>query len=114
MINKNIIALGFVSFFTDMASSMVTSILPIFIVYTLHEGVDKLGFVVAIATFISYAFRILFGYLSDRYQVVKPFVVTGVLYLCCDQATALCEWFLAECGDFTWGGESGKGCAFCD
>jgi len=77
MINKNIIALGFVSFFTDMASSMVTSILPIFIVYTLHEGVDKLGFVVAIATFISYAFRILFGYLSDRYQVVKPFVATG-------------------------------------
>lgn len=77
MINKNIIALGFVSFFTDMASSMVTSILPLFIVYTLHEGVDKLGFVVAIATFISYAFRVLFGYLSDRYQVVKPFVVTG-------------------------------------
>jgi len=77
MINKNIIALGFVSFFTDMASSMVTSILPLFIVYTLHEDVDKLGFVVAIATFISYAFRVLFGYLSDRYQVVKPFVVTG-------------------------------------
>ncbi len=77
VINKNIIALGFVSFFTDMASSMVTSILPLFIVYTLHEGVDKLGFIVAIATFISYAFRVLFGYLSDRYQVVKPFVVTG-------------------------------------
>jgi MFS family permease len=77
MINKNIIALGFVSFFTDMASSMVTSILPLFIVYILHEGVDKLGFVVAIATFISYAFRVFFGYLSDRYQVVKPFVVTG-------------------------------------
>ncbi len=77
MINKNIIALGFVSFFTDMASSMVTTILPLFIVYTLHEGVDKLGYVVAIATFISYAFRVLFGYLSDRYQVVKPFVVIG-------------------------------------
>ncbi|HHD78494.1 MAG TPA: MFS transporter, partial [Epsilonproteobacteria bacterium] len=79
MINKNIVALGLVSFFTDMASSMVTSILPLFIVYTLHEGVDKLGYVVAIATFISYAFRVLFGYLSDRYQVVKPFVVTGYL-----------------------------------
>jgi MFS family permease len=76
-INKNIIALGFVSFFTDMASSMVTTNLPLFIVYTLHEGVDKLGYVVAIATFVSYAFRVLFGYLSDRYQVVKPFVVTG-------------------------------------
>ncbi len=79
MINKNVVALGFVSFFTDMASSMITPILPLFIVYILNEGIDKLGFVVAIATFVSYAFRILFGYLSDRYKIVKPFVVTGYL-----------------------------------
>ncbi len=79
MINKNIIALGFVSFFTDMASSMVTSILPLFIVYILNEGVDKLGFIVGIATFISYGFRFVFGYLSDRYKIVKPFVVAGYI-----------------------------------
>ena len=60
-----------------MASSMVTTILPIYIVFILHEGVDKLGFVIALATFVSYAFRILFGYISDRYQIVKPLVVTG-------------------------------------
>jgi len=76
-IDKNIIALGFVSFFTDMASSMITTILPLYIVYILHDGVDKLGFILAIATFISYGFRFLFGYLSDRFQVVKPFVVIG-------------------------------------
>ncbi|WP_415396097.1 MFS transporter [Sulfurimonas sp. CS5] len=76
-INKNIVFLGFVSFFADMASSMLMTILPIFMVYVLHEGVDKLGIVIAIATFISYAFRILFGYLSDKYNIVKPFVVTG-------------------------------------
>ncbi len=76
-INKNIVFLGFVSFFADMASSMLMTILPIFMVYVLHEGVDKLGIVIAIATFISYAFRILFGYLSDKYYIVKPFVVTG-------------------------------------
>jgi len=79
MINKNIIALGFVSFFTDMASSMVTTILPLYIVYVLNEGVDKLGFVVAIATFVSYGFRFVFGYLSDRWHIVKPFVVAGYL-----------------------------------
>ncbi len=78
-INKNIIALGFVSFFTDMASSMVTTVLPLYIVYILHSGVDKLGFVLAVATFVSYGFRFLFGYLSDRLQVVKPFVVTGYI-----------------------------------
>jgi len=76
-INKNIIYLGWVSFFTDMASAMVTTLLPIFVVYVLNEGVDKLGFIIAIATFISYALRILFGYLSDKYQIVKPFVVVG-------------------------------------
>ena len=77
--NKNIIALGFVSFFTDMASSMVTTILPLYIVYILNDGVDKLGYILAIATFISYGFRILFGYLSDKLQIVKPFVVAGYL-----------------------------------
>ncbi len=78
-INRNIVALGWVSFFTDMASSMVTTLLPIFVVYVLHEGVDKLGIVIAVATFISYIFRILFGYLSDRYGIVKPFVTGGYL-----------------------------------
>jgi len=76
-IDKNIIALGFVSFFTDMASSMITTILPIYVVYILNDGVDKLGFIIAIATFISYGFRFLFGYFSDKFQVVKPFVVIG-------------------------------------
>ena len=79
MVHKNIVALGFVSFFTDMASSMVTTILPLYIVYVLNEGVDKLGFVVAIATFVSYGFRLVFGYLSDRWHIVKPFVVVGYL-----------------------------------
>ena len=76
-IDKNVVYLGWVSFFTDMSSSMITTLLPVFVVYVLHEGVDKLGIIIAIATFVSYAFRILFGYLSDRYQIVKPFVVTG-------------------------------------
>lgn len=76
-IDKNVIYLGWVSFFTDMASSMIATILPVFVVYVLNEGVDKLGIIVAIATFISYLFRIVFGYLSDKYQIVKPFVVTG-------------------------------------
>ena len=78
-INKNIIALGFVSFFTDMASNMVTTILPIYVVFSLHNGVDKLGYILAIATMVSYGFRFLFGYLSDKYQIVKPFVVIGYL-----------------------------------
>ena len=76
-IDKNVVMLGWVSFFTDMASAMINPILPIFVVLILHEGMDKLGFIVAIATFVSYALRLLSGYLSDRYGIVKPLVVGG-------------------------------------
>jgi len=78
-IDKNVIYLGWVSFFTDMASSMITTLLPIFVVYVLKEGVDKLGIIIAVASFVSYMFRIIFGYLSDRFGIVKPFVVGGYL-----------------------------------
>jgi len=78
-IDKNVIYLGWVSFFTDMASSMITTLLPIFVVYILKEGVDKLGIIIAVTAFVSYAFRIVFGYLSDRFGIVKPFVVGGYL-----------------------------------
>ena len=77
--NKNIYYLGLVSFFTDFASAMITPVLPIFIVYILNDGVDKLGVVIASATFVSYIFRILFGYLSDRFQIRKPFLIVGYL-----------------------------------
>ena len=77
--NKNIYYLGLVSFFTDFASAMITPVLPIFIVYILNDGVDKLGVVIASATFVSYIFRILFGYLSDKFQIRKSFLIVGYL-----------------------------------
>ena len=77
--NKNIVYLGLVSFFTDMASSMVTTILPLYVVFILKDGVDKLGIIIAVTTFVSYFFRIIFGIMSDKYQVVKSFVVAGYI-----------------------------------
>lgn len=71
--------LGIVSYFTDFASAMITPILPIFVVTILHEGMDKLGLIVAIATFISYGLRIFSGYIADYFGVVKPLVVGGYL-----------------------------------
>lgn len=78
-INTNIISLGWVSFFTDISSSIVNTLLPIYVVYILNEGIDNLGIILAIATFVFYVFRILFGYLSDKYKIVKPFVVVGYI-----------------------------------
>ncbi len=76
-IDRNVVMLGWVSFFTDMASAMINPILPIFVVTILHEGMDKLGIIVAIATFVSYILRLVSGYISDRYGIVKPLVVGG-------------------------------------
>jgi MFS family permease len=78
-IDKNVVVLGWVSFFTDLASAMINPILPIYVVYILENGVDKLGIIVAISTFISYFLRFFSGYLSDRYGLVKPLVVSGYL-----------------------------------
>jgi len=72
--------LGWVSFFTDMASAMIMPILPIFVVIVLDEGMDKLGIIVAISTFASYALRLVSGYISDRYGIVKPLVVGGYAF----------------------------------
>lgn len=72
--------LGWVSFFTDLASAMIMPILPIFVVLVLDEGMDKLGLIVAISTFASYALRLVSGYISDRYGIVKPLVVVGYAF----------------------------------
>ena len=74
---RNVIALGLVSFFTDFASSMVTPILPLFVVIVLSEGVDKVGMLTAVTTLISYLLRFLGGMLSDRFDQNKPFLLLG-------------------------------------
>ncbi|MCH9742777.1 MAG: MFS transporter [Proteobacteria bacterium] len=74
---KNIWALGWVSFFTDMAMAMLKPLIPIYVVYVLNQGIDQLGYVLAVTTFVSYALRWLGGWLSDRFQVTKPLLVVG-------------------------------------
>ena len=76
-IDNNVVVLAGVSFFTDLASAMINPVLPIFVVIILENGVDKLGVIVAVSTFISYFLRLFSGYLSDRYGLVKPLVVGG-------------------------------------
>lgn len=74
---KNIWALGWVSFFTDMAMAMLKPLIPIYVVYILNQGIDQLGYVLAVTTFVSYALRWLGGWLSDRFQVTKPLLIMG-------------------------------------
>ncbi len=76
-INKNIIALGWVSFFTDMASAMLVPIIPIFVVSILQSGADKLGIILAISSFVSYFLRFFAGYIAERNKIVKPLMILG-------------------------------------
>jgi MFS family permease len=76
-VSPNIFALGWVSFFTDMASAMVKPLIPIYVVIVLNQGMDKLGYVLAITTLVSYLLRWVGGYLSDKFQITKPLLLIG-------------------------------------
>jgi len=78
-IDKNIVALGWVSFFTDMASAMLVPIIPIFVVSILQSGADKLGVILALSSFVSYFLRFFTGYIAEKNRVVKPLMVIGYL-----------------------------------
>lgn len=76
-VSKNIWALGWVSFFTDLATAMVKPLIPIYVVLVLNQGMDKLGYILAITTFVSYLLRWFGGWLSDKFQVTKPLLLVG-------------------------------------
>ncbi|HHT00507.1 MAG TPA: hypothetical protein ENK73_06600 [Thiomicrospira sp.] len=76
-ISANIWALGWVSFFTDLATAMIKPLIPIYVVLVLNQGMGKLGYVLAITGFVSYLLRWVGGYLSDRYHVTKLLLVIG-------------------------------------
>jgi MFS family permease len=74
---RNVIALGFVSFFTDFSIEMILGILPLFIVTNLGASRTILGGIEGSAELISYAFRMVSGSLSDKLRKRKIFVLAG-------------------------------------
>ena len=74
---RNIFALGFVSFFTDMSSEMVFSLLPTFLLGLPGASIAILGFIEGTAEALSYALRAVSGIFSDKFRKRKLFVVIG-------------------------------------
>ncbi|PVX26201.1 MAG: hypothetical protein CW691_02150 [Candidatus Bathyarchaeum sp.] len=74
---RNIFALGFVSFFTDMSSEMVFSLLPAFLLGLPGSSTAMLGFIEGFAEALSYALRAVSGIFSDKFRKRKPFVLAG-------------------------------------
>src|SRR3954469_15095979 len=69
--------LGWVSFFTDMASEMVYPLLPLFLTQVLGAGAMSLGVIEGAAEAANSALKILSGWLADRWRSQKKLVLLG-------------------------------------
>jgi len=76
-ISKNVFVLGLVSFFNDVASEMIYPIVPIFLTTVLGAPVAIVGLIEGIAESTASVLKVVSGWLSDKLQKRKPFVVAG-------------------------------------
>ena len=74
---RNVVALGAVSFLTDVSTEMILGLLPVFIVEELKASRAILGFIDGVADAVSYTLRIFSGVLSDVMKARKPIVLVG-------------------------------------
>lgn len=75
-IKKNIVALGFTSFFTDVSSEMILALLPLFLA-ALGAGKAAIGLIEGVAEFTASILKTFSGWFSDKLQKRKFLVVLG-------------------------------------
>jgi MFS family permease len=76
-IPRGVVALGFVSLFTDISSEMVHSLLPVFLVGTLGASALMVGLLDGLAEALAMVTKVFSGWLSDSVGRRKPLVVLG-------------------------------------
>lgn len=76
-IPRTVIALGFVSFFTDMSSEMIYPLLPLFLTGVLGASAITLGMVEGFAEAAASLLKVVSGIWTDRVSRRKPFVFAG-------------------------------------
>lgn len=69
--------LSLVSLFNDTASEMLYPVMPVFLTSVLGAPVFIVGIIEGIAEGSASIFKAYFGYLSDKIQKRKPFVIAG-------------------------------------
>jgi MFS family permease len=75
--SRNVIALGFVSLFTDVSSEIVFGLLPLFLTGPLGASRTLLGLIEGTAEMLGYTVRMASGTVSDRVEKRKPLVLVG-------------------------------------
>jgi len=76
-LGRNVIALGVVSFFTDVSSEMIYPLLPIFLTTVLGASASMIGLVEGAAESTAAFLKLGSGWWSDRVRKRKPLVVAG-------------------------------------
>ncbi len=76
-LNSGVIALGWVSFLSDVASDMIYPLLPEFLTRTLKAGPAAIGLIEGVAEATASFMKMLSGWWSDRVRRRKPIVVAG-------------------------------------
>jgi MFS family permease len=74
---RTVIALGAVSFFTDLSSEMIYPLLPVFLVGVLGASAVSLGLVEGVAEATAALLKVVSGVWSDRLRRRKPLVLAG-------------------------------------
>lgn len=77
---RNVFALGLVSFFTDISSEMVFSLLPTFILGLPGSSEAVLGAIEGVAESLSYGLRAISGFFSDKFRRRKAIVFVGYAF----------------------------------
>ena len=76
-ITRNVIVLGVVSFFTDVASEMIVPIRILFLVLVLRTPLPIAGLIEGIAESTASLLKIMSGRMSDRVSNRKPLIIFG-------------------------------------
>lgn len=76
---RSVVALGWVSFLTDVSAEMIYPLLPTFLTKTLGAGPAALGLIEGVAETTASLTKVGSGIWSDRVRRRKPLVVAGYL-----------------------------------
>lgn len=96
-VGKTVILLGLTSLFTDISSEMVSTVLPLYLVFHLSFTPFQLGVVDGLYQGVAALVRVLSGFSADRWKRHKEVAVLGY------GLSAACKVGLLAVGS-TWGG----------
>lgn len=74
---KTVCILGLASLFTDISSEMIHSVLPLFLVTSLHTSASVVGLIDGLGEAIASTLKLFSGALSDHLRRRKPLLIAG-------------------------------------